>query len=272
MKTFFNVLYRRILYKIPLKFLLILLAIVSVFIACFSHADFIVDNTNYLDYSCPRAWADYSISVSSNSVVCLLNTLNSAVVSLSWATISPYIVGCYFNSWSTSLDLLIHCYSISNAVWSFRSFVFENVYSTMTSLDCQSEYNLIPISSVDQSYCENNNLCPSWWWSCNCPSGWVSNLFINDIFHPWAFNVVINIPEEIDRDYAYTSSWQNFNLDVVWYNVDYTKVQDQIDIQSFKPSDEDLSIIVSQVLPLFIPWLVIILFLYFIFKFIRKIF
>ena len=33
MKTFLNVLYRRILYKIPLKFLLVLLAVLAVFVA-----------------------------------------------------------------------------------------------------------------------------------------------------------------------------------------------------------------------------------------------
>ena len=152
----------------------------------------------------------------------------------------------------------------------------------MTSLDCQTQYNLIPISSVDQAYCINNFPVIAITWVnqdycvsndlCPMNSNWVSNLFINDIFHPWAFNIIINIPEEIGWDYAYTSSWYNFNLDIDRYNVDYTKVQDQIDIQNYKPNSDDLSQIVSEIIPLFVPWLVIILLLYFIFRFIKKIF
>ena len=143
--------------------------------------------------------------------------------------------------------------------------------SQYTSLQCQTEYSLIPISSVDSNYCTSNNLCPSSSPS-DCPNVWVSNIWINDLFHPWAFNIIMNIPEEIDWDYAYTNSWQNMNIDVVWYNVDYDYINDVVDTQNYKPSSSDLSSIVSQIIPLFVPWLCIILLLYFIFRFIKKIF
>lgn len=142
-----------------------------------------------------------------------------------------------------------------------------------TSLQCQTEYNLIPISSVDSEYCENNNLCSS----SDCPiytwdlTPWVSNVYINDVFHPWAFNVIINIPEEIDRDYAYTNSWSNFNLDVVWYNQDTEYINWLIDINNYKPTSDDF----SKVFWLFSNYwwlLVACLFVILVFYFVKKLF
>jgi len=144
-------------------------------------------------------------------------------------------------------------------------------WSLMSSLECQSEYSLIPVSSVDQNYCETNNLCPS----CSVCPDWdwsLTDLYINNILHVWAPTILMNIPEEIDWDYAYTSWWNIMNIDVVGYNVDYEKMQETIDIQNYKPSNEDLSNVITNVIPLFVPWLCIILLLYFIFKFIKKIF
>lgn len=262
----------------------------------------VVNNVNY-DIICIKNWYAWTNTWDLKLLVCDWNptiTLSSSFDTnlssnssycINWWTI-PYV-----NSTTNVSNSNLYCYSWYHIIYVFRNYTWATQSQTIsyfwfntlwfswfyscpscptcpsqyTSQECQTEYSLIPVSSVDQSYCESNNLCPSWW-SSDCPNVWVSNLFINDIFHPWAFNVIINIPQEIDWDYAYTWSWSNFNLDIVWYNVDYTKVQDQIDIQNYKPTTDELSQIVSEIVPLFVPWLAIILLLYFIFRFIKKIF
>lgn len=143
----------------------------------------------------------------------------------------------------------------------------------MSSLQCQTEYNLIPISSVDSNYCTTNNLCPS----SDCPEYpdnpnlWTSNIYINDVFHPGAFNVIVNIPDEIDWDYAYTSSWSNFNLDVVGYNQDQEMIQWWIDTNNYKPTSEDFTNIFTNFSNFW--WLLIgALFVILVFYFIKKLF
>lgn len=116
-------------------------------------------------------------------------------------------------------------------------------FPNYTSLECQTEYSLIPVSSVDQNYCTTNNLCPS------CPScpdtpvwSWgISNVYINNILHVGAPNIIMNIPEEIDWDYEYTQWWNNMNIDVVWYNQDTEYIEWLIDVQNYKPTSDDFS-------------------------------
>lgn len=235
-----------ILRKLPLKLLLIILALFWIFAFCFSSADSI-DSISVQ----PGAiwnhtlwwWQSYSSANENWNVLCIQSRSSSSCNSVQitffdWTVVSgnPYI-------WNDSLNQKMFC-----TIWWNGTFSVKNTSSTsceyfilrfawwnlINSTRCQTEYNLIPINSVDQNYCTTNNLCPSQ----DCPSytwdltPWVSNIFINDIFHPWAFNVIINIPEEIDRDYAYTNSWSNFNLDVVWYNQDTEYINWLIDINN----------------------------------------
>jgi len=157
--------------------------------------------------------------------------------------------------------------------WLVSSWVLNSCQSDLTS--CQSS-----LSGWDNSLnnCSNNLLsCQSSLSSCiawNCPlDDWDvqwSSLFINNIQHIWAPLININIPEEISWDY--TSSTGSFDLDVEGYNVDADYIEWVINIQNSKPTTEDFNKIITQVIPLFVPWLVIILFIYFVFKFIKKIF
>ena len=274
MKTFLNVLYRRILYKIPLKLLLVLLAVFGLLFAC-TNATSVSLTVNW--------WVDnfvYKSSYWNPEILCISNSnkCNNVVytIGIDWN---------YSNNTQTPINTINNWDNLAYIctiewqwfdvvpIWTSSPCVITVYYpDNYTIQQCQTEYNLIPISSVDQNYCTSNNLCPSWWTPWDCPNVWVSNIWINDIFHPWAFNVIMNIPEEIDRDYAYTNSWQNMNIDVVWYNVDYDYIDWVVDSQNYKPSSSDLSSIVSQIIPLFVPWLCIILLLYFIFRFIKKIF
>ena len=106
-------------------------------------------------------------------------------------------------------------------------------------------------------------------WSCESWSNW-SALYINDIQHLWKPNIFITIPEEIN--WSYTSEWDDFDLNVSWYNVDTEYIEWVIDIQNTKPSQDDFNRIISEVIPLFVPWLFIVLFIYFVFRFVKKVF
>lgn len=254
----------------PLKLLLVLIAIFWLLFACFSSATEIVNMNDFWEYSYTTS-TSYDINFNWN---------------YNWNWIACMSCTDEFTNWQLyTSDILIRFSRVNNIcfyIWywthlyldwqSTRTCTINVSNPNMTSLQCQSEYNLIPINEVDAAYCESNNLCISSSDPIDCPNVWVSNVFINDLFHPWAFNIVMNIPQEIDRDYAYTNSWNNMNIDIVGYNVDYEKMQEVIDTQNYKPNSDDLSTIVSQIVPLFVPWLCIILLLYFIFRFIKKIF
>ena len=268
MKNFINVLYRRILYKIPLKLLLILLAIFWLLFAC-TKAEF-SDPVLLETYS---NWANNGSYSNANYDILCIQNWNCADRKLVFNF--THWVWIYYSNLNN--DQWMAC-TISGAIYfdttnsSCIFYIYWINVINYSSQQCQTEYNLIPIEDVDQNYCTTNNLCPSWWTPSDCPNVWVSNLWINDIFHPWAFNIYMNIPQELDRDYAYTNSWANFNLDIVGYNVDYDYIDWVVDSQNYKPNSDDLSSIVSQIIPLFVPWLCIILLLYFIFRFIKKIF
>lgn len=177
--------------------------------------------------------------------------------------------------------------------------VFSNIYYSWNLQFSQSNWNLLmTCPSSDCSYYENElSECLSDYdvlWqdydSCiselnictpalsNCLSGWSSDLswtnrsalFINDIQHIGNSIIDITIPEEINWDYYNT--WDIFELNVSWYNVDTEYIANIIENQKTYPSDVDFNNIITDLIPKFIPWLVIILFLYFVFRFVKKIF
>ena len=273
----FNVLYRRILYKIPFKFLLILLALFAVCFASFIKADLqVIDtytmtlnqNTNYKYYN--TSWDFVCVVVNSAS------NYSNQVAEFTVASTPGWNMMIKFN-WNTSntpnmdkwmwycgTELIDIVCDVSSCNLTFKT--YKSV--EYTSLQCQTNYSLIPVSSVDSNYCTNNNLCPV----CPVWSGGVSSLYINDILHIGSPFIYMTIPQELSWDYEYTQWWTNMNIDIEWYNVDYEYMDWVVDIQNYKPNSEDLTSLVSSVLPLFVPWLVIILFLYFIFRFIKKVF
>ena len=125
-------------------------------------------------------------------------------------------------------------------------------------------------SEIDNLYCENNWLCSlinswdvigSWNWS---------SLYINDIQHESAPLINLTIPEEFEWDY--TNENDEFNLWISWYNVDTEYIDWIIRNQTTLPNKTDFNNTISWLIPLFVPWLVIIASLYFIFRFIKKIF
>lgn len=272
------IVFRRIIYSIPLKLLLLLLAIFGVLFACFSSADDLWINL----WKEKTNWWTTTRDYSQFDRICVLTYNSSNTVSefsVWWWTIQNT---CNWNLNQYDFNIDSSCCSVwwNLTLYSKNSWtdfyvlginlINENSCPLMSSLQCQTEYNLIPISSVDQNYCTTNNLCPAWTPS-DCPNVWVSNLYINDIFHPGAFNVIMNIPEEIDWDYAYTNSWQNFNIDVVWYNQDFEKIEWWINTNNYKPTSEDFTKIFTSFSSFW--WLLIAcLFVILVFYFIKKMF
>lgn len=137
--------------------------------------------------------------------------------------------------------------------------------SQYTSEECQSEYNLIPISSVDENYCLDNNLCSSSTWNVSR-----SALYINNIQHLSSPIISVDIPDEISWDYSVEND--RFNLDIEGYNVDSDYIDWIINLQKSTPNNQDFNNIITNIIPLLVPGLVIILFIIFIFRFIKKIF
>lgn len=297
MWTFLRVIRARILYRIPLKFLLILLSIWTVLFVSFSSAD-------YLN------WLEFITNVTQSTS----NSVYSTTLRQLWFTSSNWIVCFFINSFGWNNNLMLTFATTSNiryrTAWTFHLKMFwcfdynweldtimyvvnKNAWWVAFNLDfyflptdniniiswspfyssmqCQTEYNLIPIEEVDKAYCESNNLCPAWWTPSDCPNVWVSNLFINDIFHPWAFNVIMNIPSEIDWDYAYTNSWNNINIDVVWYNQDEEYINAWIDTNNYKPTTSDFTNIFNG-FSKFGGLLVATLFVIFVFYLVKKVF
>lgn len=128
----------------------------------------------------------------------------------------------------------------------------------MTELECMTNYSLVPVSS-ENPWTVLNSWDISW-----------SAVFINDIQHESAWTININIPSEISRDY--TNENDILDIQVEWYNVDSDYIESIIDTQNSVPSSDDFNLIISDVLPYFVPWIFIILFIYFVFRFIKKVF
>lgn len=224
-----TILFRRILYKIPLKRLLVLLAVFAVGFAYTNAFDltFNSSGSNTLNNSTITKWDIWQI-------VCGA-TNNTNWFYLWWNKFNQYVPGCL--KWPTTIS------GSANVRWVIYDITCPSCPSCpsqYTSQECQTEYSLISISSVDQEYCENNNLCPLY--DCPVNSWWsLSNVYINNILHVGAPNIFMNIPEEIDRDYAYTTWWQNMNIDIVWYNQDTEYINNLIDVQTYQPTSEDFT-------------------------------
>ena len=139
-----------------------------------------------------------------------------------------------------------------------------------TSLECQTEYNLIPIEDIDINYCVWNWLCPneSWTWDFSWDLQF-SNIYINNILHPWRQNIFVTIPDYITWDYAFTGD--DFNIYVwSWYDEEY--INSIIKINSYRPTTTDFSDIFISWLTLVFPYIIVALFIVFVWKLLKRIF
>ena len=124
MRNLFNIIFRRILYKVPLKLLLVVLAVVSVFIACFSKAD---DSCSALsdDWKLP-AWA-YIFNV--GTVSSFFNWSIDYIELWSWYREYNRIICVYF-PYTTSSSAFRNSYS---AIYNFWDKLERNVYDTSSN-------------------------------------------------------------------------------------------------------------------------------------------
>lgn len=296
------------------KYILVWIALWSVLFASFSSADNLPNSTwnwnglesiwsyKYSSDALTFNWTkNYNLS-SNYDFVCLLisrDSSSSPQYSLDNST--------YNNVWSYSIFCLnsnsfyLKCPSGTCKV---NAYYFKNwewfVPPIYTSQQCQTEYSLIPISSVDQSYCTNNNLCPSSetmtslqcqteynlipinevtanYCKLNfnlinpaeCPiqsgSGAVnwSSLFINGTQYPWNASISVYIPEYIARSITYNND-ENI-IDIEWYNADEDYINNVIDNEKLTPTNEDFATLINGLIS-FIPYLFICLLF---FRFVR---
>lgn len=187
-------------------------------------------------------------------------------------TIYPTTENIYFCLWA-NLYLRARTYWSNNAVtieWDYFSlnWLLDEDLPIMSSLDCQVEYWLIPVSDIDQNYCVSNWLCSS----SECPDiswswdNW-SALYINDIQHLGKPIINIAFPDYLDWDYTTTDN--EFNLDIVWYPVDTEYIDWIIRTQNYKPTSEDFTQLVWMLAP-YSKYLLFLLFIFIIWAWIKK--
>lgn len=147
--------------------------------------------------------------------------------------------------------------------------------SQYTSLECQTEYNLIPVSSVTENYCTSNFDLIS---PADCPisslswdTQW-SALFLNNVQYAGASNIYINVSEALDYSTTYIDSGSSFVFDVDWYVADTWYLNDILTVQEYHPSSEDFTTAFVSVLTLWLPYVVVALFVLLVRKLVKKIF
>ena len=126
-----------------------------------------------------------------------------------------------------------------------------------TSLECQTEYNLIPIESVTASYCKLNydliepTECPINTWT-----GDISRTprFINNSQYPWTALLRITIPEFIW--YSVTYNTEESYIEIEWLNADTNYIENVINNEKLTPTNEDFEKLIWW-LATFIPYLFI---------------
>ncbi len=132
-----------------------------------------------------------------------------------------------------------------------------------TSLECQTEYNLIPIESVTANYCHVN------FWlidAASCPiNEWTgainwSSLYINETQYSTNDTIRLWIPEFIAWNLTY-NTWETI-IDIEWYNADTEYIENVISQEKITPTNEDIEYFfkwLANYIPLIFVWFFIIL-------------
>lgn len=127
-----------------------------------------------------------------------------------------------------------------------------------TSLECQTNYNLIPIADVTANYCKiNHDLieateCPNIWeWTWDVQR---TARYINNQQYPWTSMLHINIADFLQWHTTYNES--ETIIDVVWVDADEEYINWIINKTQMTPTAEDMWTLVNG-LQAFIPYLFI---------------
>ena len=179
------------------------------------------------------------------------NTCKSSVNSLSWsfATCQSDLAIATWNLAICQSDLNT-CQNSSQCDYSW--YILE---SEITTWYCETRFNLI-----EPSDCPNS----SWSWEIMWSSFRVNNFQVMG-----GRNIYLYIPEWLDWDYTYVD--ENLQIEVE-NEGDEEYIQGIIDINSYRPSSEDFTNIFVSGLTLIMPYIVVVLFIIFVWKLIKKIF
>lgn len=157
------------------------------------------DNTNY----------NYWILTAYRSLTLDLYSENSKIYTISWRKLTNTDLYSIFNSWYT---------------------ICQTCEEQYTSLECQTEYNLIPITDVTANYCKLNfdliepTECPNIWeWTGEI--NWTA-WYINNQQYPWTASLRLNIEDFLQRQTTYNE--EETIVDVIWYNADETYIDNII--------------------------------------------
>ena len=272
MVTFFRVIYTKILYKIPLKLLLVLLAIFWLLFACTKAWLVEIDRTTYSMWS----YNDWHYTNSDADLNCL-QLVNCSSQNAHWLAYNfdRWLHAQYLN-WNhelansygscTSWDIYF------GTDWTTCSFqIASYVFDYYTSQQCQTEYNLIPVEDVTSNYCKlnfdliNPAECP-----INSGTGAIiwSNLSINNTPYAQNQNINVYIPDFL----AWTISFNDYttSIDVEWYNADTNYIENVINQEKLTPTNEDFAWMLTWLANL-APYLFITLLMFFFIRLINKI-
>ena len=162
-----------------------------------------------------------------------------------WLDLYSDAIVCFTYDWESHEFVLDYPFAIS-----WHVFISEPNSSDWTVFDI--DYSVIPECDSDFGSGEN--------WSA---------IFLNDLQFPWKPLINISIPDYIMWDYTWTDD--AFELYVgSGYDVEY--IESIIGINSYRPTSEDFTDVFVSGLTLIMPYIVIVLFIVFVRKLIKRIF
>lgn len=207
---------------------------------------------------------------------CIVLTINDIVNVSVWGStlIKWYYLSCPSSSCSSCENQLSQCESALSSCDTDYTDCKSDLYNCEHSNSCDYSWYILE-SSIDTQYCMINWLCPSSTWDIVVEGSGFSSVYIysDNRYFPitWTNNIFVNLPSYLWFNYDYSNWWEDLDIDL-WYVVDSWYISDIKGIQGSIPNEVDFNNIVKYLLPLFVPWLCVILLLYFIFRFVKKIF
>lgn len=239
----------------------------------------------------------YCIFIPTSNTSCTVTELNYTFSRNYWWLF------CFKNEWNSRF-LTVSCTNNTNTTQTFRFFAYNaNSLDTIsktcptcptinqdycvsnnlcpscpscpnqyTSLECQTEYNLIPIENVTKNYCEINfdlidpATCPitEWSWAVN----W-SSLFINGTQYAWNNSINMFIPNYLWRNITFND--EETNVEIEWYNVDEEYLNNIIDNEKLQPTNKDFENMLVWIVN-FAPYIFICLIIYYLLSRLPKMF
>lgn len=162
----------------------------------------------------------------------------------------------FYNAWNTNLTVRFKVFDLIDFL--------NSDYPIYSSLQCQTEYNLIPVNDVNANYCNLNfwmidpKDCPKteWSWAIS----WTPR-FINDEQYPWTNLLNINIPNDIAHTVIYNEEETIVNVE--WYNADENYINWILQNEKLTPTNKDIEEMITWFMVNYFPYLALaIVFLY----------